>query len=202
MITTENVEQAEARVTEARHRAAMLRKHGAGDAEDMVTRAVTAAADLWERKARQDEALKARKAAEKPHAAELRRLGKELDASADRLGTAAQTAAHALTKLIAAVTAHNGAVQAAHARLTELGLPLGDADVAEYESGAGRAGELRLLGEHWGPAPADTVAQFVISRVMGECFGPNHPGARIADIRVHSFTRGGAGKLADRLTAA
>ncbi|MER7819948.1 hypothetical protein [Streptomyces sp. NPDC096153] len=202
MITTQTIEQAEARAAEARRKAAALRKHGAVDAEDMVQRAVTAAVELREAKARQDESLKVRKAAEKPHAAELREMGESLEASADKVATAAQGAAQALSGLVAAVTAHNEVVHAAHARLMALGLPLGDDAVSAYETGAGRDGELRVFGEYWSPAAADAVAQVVISGVMGSCFGSKHPAARVSDIRVHSLRRGSYGKLVDRITAA
>lgn len=201
MITTKHVEQAEAQVAEARQRAATLRKHGASDAEDMVQRAVVRAVELKENKARQDAALKVRKAAEREHTADLKAIGASLDDSSGEVSKALRDAAQTLVKLVAAVRSHNATVSAAHARLAALGLPIGDDDVATYDTGHGRAGQLSVNGRVWGQLPVDLMIQQAAAEVIGKEFGPKHPAAQVRDIRAHSLRRGASRTFVQPLNA-
>ncbi|WP_329276963.1 hypothetical protein [Streptomyces sp. NBC_01451] len=200
MITSIDIEQAETRVSEARQRGARARMAARTDVEDAIQREVRRADEVKAAKARQDEALKARKIAEKPHAAELKSLNASLEKSAETVVRAQQEAAQALLKLVGALRDHNASASEVHARLAALGLPLGDED-ATYETGHGRAGILRINGTPWGPVPEDALTQYVVAEVMKRVFGAKHTGARAQDVRVHSLLRGAGGMLTERLKA-
>ncbi|WP_151477741.1 hypothetical protein [Streptomyces albicerus] len=201
MITDEDIEQAEARVTKTRERGHDAKMAARDDVAAMIEREVQAAEELKAAKTRQDEALKARKATEKPHAAELKALGATLSDSAGAVGKAHREATQALLKLVGALRDHNASVSSVHARLAALGLPLGDED-ATYDTGAGSSGTLRLAGTDWGPVPADTLLQYATAEVAKAEFGPKHPAARVADPRIHSLQRGMGGALTERLKVA
>jgi hypothetical protein len=140
----------------------------------------------------QDAALKTRKAAEKPHAPELRKLNAGLSASAGAVDKARQEATQALEKLVVALRDHNEAVGAAHARLVALALPLGD-EHAEYDNGHGSGGTLRISGTYRAPVPTDTVVQIVVAEVAKRAFGLQHPAAQVRDIRAKSLARNNRG---------
>ncbi|MGW2284940.1 hypothetical protein [Streptomyces phaeochromogenes] len=201
MITEQDIKQAEARVAEARdrgHRSKMAAQEGV---EEAIQREAGRLADLIEARGRQDAALKARKVTEKPHAAELKALGAKLSDSADTVGKAESEATRALLRLIGTLRDHNTVTAEAHARLTALGLPLGDED-AHYDTGHGSAGTLRLAGKPWGPVPADVLLQHVTAEVVKREFGAKHPAARVADVRILSLQSGIGGALTERLKVA
>ncbi|MFE6287694.1 hypothetical protein [Streptomyces sp. NPDC057877] len=195
MITDHDIEQAEARVAEVKERGELLRMANRDETADAIRLEVGRLVELKERKAAQDAAFKARKAAERPHASELKAIGAELDSSAGTVDTARQNAARALEELVTALRSHNTAVGTAHARLAALGLPLSDEACDRYDVGHGSAGALRLAGDMWAPVPEDTYTQHVVAEVMRREFGPKHPAARVRDIRLHSLQRGSAGAL-------
>ncbi|MEW2254987.1 hypothetical protein [Streptomyces sp. NPDC047869] len=195
MITEQDIERAEARVTEMKERGKRLRMANRDETADAVRLEMGRLVELKAAKERQDAALKARKAAERPHAPELKKMGAELSDSAGAVDKARREATQALEKLVSALRDHNTAVSAAHARLLALGLPLGDEAVDHYESGAGGAGVLHLGGKPWAPVPVDTMVQHVVAELMKQEFGPKHPAARVRDIRGHSLLRGSAGAL-------
>lgn len=192
MITDADIAQAEARVAEVKERAARLRMANRDETADAIRLEMGRLAELKERKAAQDAALKDRKTAEKPHAPELRKLNAGLSDSAEAVDKARQDAAQALEKLVAALRGHNEAVSAAHARLVTLGLPLGD-EHAEYDNGFGSGGTLRISGVFWSPVPEDTVVQIVVAQVAKREFGPQHPAAYVRDVRAHSLAHGNGG---------
>ncbi|MCX3290042.1 hypothetical protein OR263_25580 [Streptomyces sp. NEAU-H22] len=194
MITDEDIRTAEARVTEVKERGARLRMANRDETADAVRLAVGRLEELRELKAAQDSAIKSRKAAEKSHTPEMKKMSAELSDSAEAVNKARDDASHALDKLIFALRCHNTAVGAAHARLTALGLPLADED-AEYDTGHGSSGALRISGTDWKPVPEDAMVQHTVAEVIKREFGAKHPAARVHDVRAHSLLRGGAGGL-------
>ncbi|MFF5008037.1 hypothetical protein ACFY3G_35050 [Streptomyces phaeochromogenes] len=201
MITEQDIKQAEARVAEARDRGHRSKMAARDDVHEMIAREVQAAEELKEAKVRQDAALKARKAAEKPHAADLKAMGAKLSDSADAVGKAEQEAAQALLRFVTTLRGHNAVTADVHARLVALGLPLGDED-ADYDTGHGSAGTLRLAGKPWGSVPADVLLQHVMAEVVKREFGAKHPAARVTDVRLLSLKRGMGGALTERLNVA
>ncbi|MFJ4781813.1 hypothetical protein [Streptomyces sp. NPDC088794] len=175
MITEQDIEQAEARVTEMRERGTRLAMANREETADAIRLEVGRLTELRDAKERQDHALKARKTAERPHLPELKKLNAELSDSAETVDRARQEAAQALGKLIAAVRGHNDSIGAVHARLAALGLPLADESVDCYETGHGSAGVLRASGTVLAPIPADTLTLYVVSQVMAAEFGPKYP---------------------------
>ncbi|MFE0383932.1 hypothetical protein ACFW1F_07580 [Streptomyces bungoensis] len=192
MITDADIAQAETRVTEIRERSDRLRMANRDETADAIRLEIGRLTELKAAKEQQDAALKARKAAEKPYAAELKSMNAELSDSAKAVDKARQEAAQALEKLIAALRDHNTAVSSVHARLAALGLPLGD-KYATYDTGHGSAGTLCINGVFWSPVPADTMAQHAVTKVMKQEFGEKHPAARMWDARIHSLVRGVGG---------
>lgn len=116
MITMQDIEKAEAQETATRKRVEVLRRQHGIDGGEAVERERRNVDELRTRKARQDQALEERKAALKPHSAELKRLASGLDKSASAVAEAAQEAMEALRRLVAATGAHGAAVQAAAVR--------------------------------------------------------------------------------------
>ncbi|MFE6092728.1 hypothetical protein ACFQ7M_12155 [Streptomyces massasporeus] len=194
MITDEDIRTAEARVAEVKERGARLRMANRDDTADAVRLEVGRLTELKDRKAAQDSAIKARKAAEKSHTPEMKKMSAELSDSAGAVNTARDDVSHALDKLIFALRCHNTVVGAVHARLTALGLPLADEE-AEYDTGHGSSGALRISGTDWKPVPEDAVVQHTIAEVMRREYGAKHPAARVRDVRAHSLLRGAAGGL-------
>ncbi|MGW3913183.1 hypothetical protein ACWEBX_16950 [Streptomyces sp. NPDC005070] len=182
-------EQAEARVAEMRERGARLRMANRDETADAIRLRMGHLAELKERKAAQDQALKNRKAAERPHAADVKAMSAKLSKSDDAIVKAIHDAARELGALFLTVRGHNDAIGAVHARLAELGLPLGDETVDCYETGHGSGGTLRLNGTTGTPIPPDTLTMYAVSQVMAEAFGPKHPEARVRDARIHSLLR-------------
>ncbi|MDX3634801.1 hypothetical protein PV728_32000 [Streptomyces europaeiscabiei] len=195
MITDRDVTEAEARVAEMRERGSRLKMAKRDEVSDAVRLEVGRLTELKDRKTAQDAALKARKAAERTHLPELKKMNAELSDSAESVDKAREAAAAALSKLIAAVRGHNDVLGAVHGRLTALGLPLGDEVVDTYESGHGSAGVLRVNGTVWSPVPPDTLTMYVVSQVVADAFGPKHPEARVRDVRIHSLLRASNGRL-------
>ncbi|MFF6966033.1 hypothetical protein ACFY9G_22055 [Streptomyces anthocyanicus] len=194
MITDQDIAEAEARVRQIKERGVRLRMANRDETADAIRLEVGRLEELKESKAAQDAALKVRKAAEKPHTPELKKMSAELSDSADIADKARQDAVHALEKLVFALRGYNDTVCAAHARLAALGLTLADGD-AEYDSGHGRAGAVRIAGTDWASVAEDVVVQIIVADVMKQLFGPKHPAARVRDIRAHSLARGSAGAL-------
>ncbi|MFF4308503.1 hypothetical protein [Streptomyces sp. NPDC001507] len=174
MITDQDIEQAEARVAEMRERGDRLKMANREETADAVRLEVGRLTELKERKAAQAEALKARKVAERPHLAELKKMNAQLSDSAEKVDKARHDAAEALSRLISAVRRHNGSIGAVYDRMKELGLPAGDEVVDLYDSGYGSAGVLRISGTAWTPLPADTLTMYAVTQVMANAFGPKH----------------------------
>ncbi|MER6271501.1 hypothetical protein [Streptomyces sp900105755] len=195
MITDQDIEQAEARVTDMKERAARLRMANREEAADAVRLEVGRLTEMKERRSAQEEALKARKVAERPHLPELKKMSAQLSDSAEKVDKARHDAAEALSRLISAVHSHNGSIGVVHARVEELGVPAGDKVVDLYDAGYGSAGALRISGTTWTPLPADTLTMYAVAQVMSDAFGPKHPEARVRDARVHTLLRSGFGLL-------
>lgn len=204
MITMQDIEKAEAQETATRKRVEVLRRQHGIDGGEAVERERRNVDELRTRKARQDQALEERKAALKPHSAELKRLASGLDKSASAVAEAAQEAMEALRRLVAATGAHGAAVQAAHGRLEELGLPLADAACGEYQEGAGYADAVRLGDRMYGPVPADVVVAETVARLARVEFAEHHPLAQASrTTRNHTVAQSAAGReLFSRLPAA
>lgn len=192
MITTTDIEQAEASVEETREHTERLRQTHDIDGSEAVERERRRLEELREGKARQDAALEARAAAVKPHAAELKKLAAGLDASASGVAEAAGEAQVALRRLLAVTEAHGAAVGAAHGRLVELGLPLVDEAVSQYGEGAGAGGVVHLAGRAYGPVGPDVLLAEVVGVLGKEVFGQLHPLAQVKRSALHRVVSQGA----------
>ncbi|NEC92195.1 hypothetical protein [Streptomyces sp. SID12501] len=192
MITTMDVETAEASFEEVRERMDRARHSGAPNTAEAVERGRRRLEGLRTAKERQDAALEVRKAAATPHAAELKKLAGGLDKSASGVAAAAEEARTALLRLLAVTEAHTGAVGAAHARLLELALPLVDEAVSQYEEGAGSNGLVCVGGRVFGPVGPDVVLGEVVARLVKAEFGARHPAASMARTPLHQVVAQGA----------
>ncbi|MDW4904454.1 hypothetical protein RB628_03645 [Streptomyces sp. ADMS] len=185
MITTLDIEQAEQAEAKVRERAERLRRTHGMDDNGSVEQARRQAEELRDRKAAQDAALEVRAAAVKASGGELKRLAVGLDKSASSVAEAAREASEALRRLLATVEAHTGVVGAAHARLTELALPLADRACSGYEEGAGSNGVVRVGGRMYGPVPGDAVFSETVGRMAKELFGDYHQAALVVRTMPH-----------------
>lgn len=192
MITTMDIEQAEASVEEIRERTDQLQRTYGTDGGEAVERERRRLEGLREGKAKQDAALAVRTAAVKPLGAELGKLAAGLDKSASGVAEAAREASEALRRLMTVTEAHSATVAAGHARLVELDLPLVDEAVSQYETGAGERGVVCLAGRTYGPLGPDVLLAEVVGGLAREVVGPQHPLAQVTRTALHRVVAQGA----------
>lgn len=174
MITIEDIQKAEEVAEQARERSARLRRTHGIDGGEAVERERQRVEELRQRKERQDAAIEARKAVEKPHRAELTKMAKTLDGQDGEVVKAVEELRAAHARLLAVVADRNGATGSAHARLLELGLVAGDEAVSEYDTGCGPDGLVRIAGRVWGPVAADVVTTAAVAAVAAAEYGRGH----------------------------
>jgi hypothetical protein len=156
-------------------KAARARLVGAGAQDPGLREAFDAAVGVemraQDRYADQQERLAVRAELERANAADIKRLGRDISKSHE--AAVAAVADGRLVTIVDALAARNGAVAAAHARLTELGMPSSDG-IVEYGTGwcsSLSAMSVTIGGTLWTAAPLDVVAVRLVGRALERHLG-------------------------------